>query len=201
MVALAGDSTSPTVIDRRRIVLADPKLEVSKQPYHAAEGLPLSDAEKLVDRCRASTLHLAEGALATALDDLKKRDAYVVGCGLLMSSGRNVTELATILSSHALIHSAEGDFFRNAITHAAGNSGLTVTGVREKQAYERAAAELNTNADALLRILGSMGKALGCPWTQDEKLATLAAWLVLASGSRRKSNSSVRSRVRASATC
>jgi hypothetical protein len=33
--------------------------------------------------------------------------------------------------------------------------------------------------DAITARLAALGKPLGPPWTQDEKLASLAAWLVL----------------------
>lgn len=188
MVAVADKPRYPTVLDRRRIELADPKLNGSKQPYHAAEPLPLREAERLLDRCRASTFDLADGAMANVVGELRKRGANVAGCGLLMGSGKTVTDLATILSSHALIHAAEGDFFRNAVAHASEQCGLSVLELREKQAYDRAASELNVNADELLTVLSAMGKAIGSPWTQDEKLAALAAWLVLASVSDSVSN-------------
>lgn len=181
MVAITGDPQCPTVLDRRRISLADPAFAGSKQPYHAVEGLALSQAESLIDRYRKSTFGLAESALASTLHELKNLGANVVGCGLMMSSGRKVDELATILASHAQIHSAEGDFYRNAITYAAEKLGLPVTGLREKETHDRAIIMLNTTMDALLQKLGAMGKAIGSPWTQDEKLATLAAWIVLAS--------------------
>jgi hypothetical protein len=183
MVAISGDPSCPTVLERRRVELADPRLPGSKQPYHAAESLPLHEAETLISRCRVSTFALADSALAIPLLDLKKRGVDVVGCGLVMGSGRAVTDLPTILASHALIHTAEGDFFRNAITQASEKRGLPVTGLREKGAYDRAAMVLNTKFDELLQNLGAMGKSIA-PWTQDEKLATLAAWMVLVASSR-----------------
>jgi hypothetical protein len=169
------------MLDRRRIELADPALRGSKQPYHAAEALSLHQAERHIDRCRASTFELAESAFATVIRELKERGADVIGCGLVMGSGRTVTEIARILESHALIHTAEGDFFRQAITQASEKRDLPMTGLREKEAYDRAAMLLNTKSDDLLQRLTAMGKTIGSPWTQDEKLATLAAWIVLAS--------------------
>jgi hypothetical protein len=98
-----------------------------------------------------------------------------------MGSGRTVTEIARILESHALIHTAEGDFFRQAITQASEKCDLPMTGLREKEAFDRAAMLLNTKSDDLLQRLTAMGMTIGSPWTQDEKLATLAAWIALAS--------------------
>jgi hypothetical protein len=39
---------------------------------------------------------------------------------------------------------------------------------------------LRTKRDKLLRRLTELGSTFGSPWTQDEKYAALAAWLVLA---------------------
>ena len=36
MVAVAGTILAPLVIERRRVVIADPSMAGSKQPYHAA---------------------------------------------------------------------------------------------------------------------------------------------------------------------
>jgi hypothetical protein len=47
------------VIDRRRIEIADPKDADAKQPHHAAEGLDLKDAERLVRRRIDSSQRLA----------------------------------------------------------------------------------------------------------------------------------------------
>ena len=45
---------------------------------------------------------------------------------------------------------------------------------------ERASRTLQLRADELDRRLVRLGSAVGSPWTQDEKLAALVAWLSLA---------------------
>ena len=106
------------------------------------------------------------------------------GAGILLASGRPLPGLAATLASHALIHTAEGELFREALAQASESAGLTVLGVREREAYERGAAALRLASDKLRLRLSEMGRAVGAPWTQDEKLAALAAWLVLAEASR-----------------
>ncbi len=63
--------------------------------------------------------------------------------------------------------------------------GLPVTGVRERELYERSSAEFRVAVDELRLRLSGMGRTVGPPWTQDEKQATLVAWLALAAGSQR----------------
>jgi hypothetical protein len=48
LVAVGGGPASPEVLDRRRIEMADDP--EAKQPYHAAEGLPLAKARALLER-------------------------------------------------------------------------------------------------------------------------------------------------------
>ena len=89
-------------------------------------------------------------------------------------------ELAAILQSHALIHTAEGEFFREALVQACGHCGLPVTKVKEREVWSRAAASLRLSTASLQELIAELGRPLGPPWRQDEKLASLAGWVALA---------------------
>ncbi len=178
LVVMAGLPRSPAVVDRRRIELVEPGMP--KQPYHAAEGLEGKEAEELVRRCAEGARLLARQAIRAVIDALRERGHEVVGCGLLLASGRPRTTLAATLASHALIHTAEGELFREALTHASGHYHLPVTGVRERELYARGAAELCVPVEELERRVTELGRAIGPPWRQDEKYAALVAWLALA---------------------
>ena len=179
VVVVSGTAAAPVILDRRRIEIADPKVRGSKQPFHAAEPLPFKDAEQLIRRCTKSTNGLAERAVRGVVDDAQGKGYRVAGCGLLTASGRPLPALAAILASHALIHAAEGEMFREALVRASEECGLAVTKVRERELLERAASALRTPADKLQRRLAELGRPLGPPWTQDQKLATLVALLAL----------------------
>jgi|SRR5208283_902152 len=183
-VVVAGDLSSPNVIDRRRIEIADPTLPGSKQPYHAAEKLALEEAEPLLRRCVSSSASLAKKAVGDCLDEARRKGHRVLVCGILLGSGRPLPAVAAILASHALIHTAEGEFFRAVLIDASKHHGLQVIGVKEKELLGGCTAELHMSQDALEQHLTSIGRALGPPWRQDEKLATLVAWLALATAGR-----------------
>ena len=185
LVVVAGPPRSPVVVDRRRIELVDPAMPAAKQPYHAAQKLDLKKAGELVRRCTEESRRRARRALRAVLDDLREKGHDVVGCGILLGSGRPATTLAATLASHALIHTAEGELFRDVLIRASEHYDLRVTGVRERELYARGAAELGATADALQRRVTEMGRAVGSPWTQDEKHAALIGWLALAARSRR----------------
>jgi hypothetical protein len=179
LVALGGPATAPEVIARRRIEIADPKIRGSKQPFHAAEPLEFPDAQAFIERCTRSTERLAREALQAAVDGLRDRRSEPVGCGIILGSGRTLPGLESILKSHALIHTAEGEFFRKALVEACEHCGIAVLGVKEKELYARGAAQLRTPVNELERRVQEMGKPVGPPWTQDQKYAALAAWMAL----------------------
>ena len=185
LVVVAAPSRSPAVIDRRRIELVDPGIPGSKQPYHAAQKLDLKEAEQLVRRCTETARLLARRAFRAVIDDLRGKGHDVVGCGILLGSGRPATTLAATLASHPLIHTAEGDLFRDALTHASERCDLRVTGVPERELYARGTAQLRLPVDKLRSRVTELGRPIGPPWTQDEKHAALVAWLVLAAASQR----------------
>jgi hypothetical protein len=83
-----------------------------------------------------------------------------------------------------MLHTAEGEFYRSALDGASRHLGLKVVGTREKSAIELGSTMVGMTAGQLQRQLSELGRLVGPPWRQDEKLATLAAWLALAEGRR-----------------
>src|SRR5512132_4602761 len=71
MVAVAGTIDAPRVLERRRIVIADPEMPGSKQPYHAAAELPFLKAEALVRKAIESSRALALEAMSAAVTALR----------------------------------------------------------------------------------------------------------------------------------
>ncbi len=180
LVAVAGTPRSAQVLLRRRVELADPRLPGSKQPYHAAEGKRLPAAEAIINRCAGDARRLAGGALDEVLAELEEGKHRVVAFGLLTASGRPLPALDAILASHALIHTADGELFRDALAAAAQERGLPVTRVREKEVFSRASADLRIPEGEITRRLKDVGRPIGSPWTEDQKLAALAAWVAVA---------------------
>lgn len=179
MVAVAGGGNSPKVVKRQRIELTDPRIPGAAQPFHEAEGLDLKKAEQIVKRCSDSARALAQKAFRTAIDDLRRSGYRAAACGIIMGSGRPSTSLESTLSSHAMIHAAEGELFREALRNASEHFHVPVTGIKERELHARGVEALRLPADELQRQLTELGKPVGRPWRQDEKLATLIAWLLL----------------------
>jgi hypothetical protein len=160
------------VLDRRRIEITDPRLPGSVQPYHHAKTLSLPEAKQYLDHCAKQSRKMALTAIEDALDRHR-----VAACGILMSSARPAGTLEATLASHAAIHSAEGEFFRDAILHAAGACSISCRKIKEKELLNVARTELGIRDPEA--FLTEMRKTLGAPWTQDEKYAALAGWVAL----------------------
>ncbi|HEY6322715.1 MAG TPA: hypothetical protein VJA16_14260 [Thermoanaerobaculia bacterium] len=184
LVALSGPLATPAVLVRRRIELVDRDSSGGNQPFHAARGLPLDAAQELVGRALDGATRMARGALAAAIGELRRQGAGRIACGILQSAARPLPSLAAVLASHALVHTAEGELFRDALAKAAASKGvpaLRALRIKEHELLDRCTARLGVAPGDLERHLAELGRTLGPPWRQDEKLATLAAWLALAS--------------------
>lgn len=177
LVAVAGPVAEPAVVVRRRVELSR---RTPRQPFHAAEGRPFAAAEDLIRRSTDEAFNLAERALRDAVAELRAQGHEPVASGLLLAAGRPLPGLREVLASHALIHAAEGELFRDVLRRASRECGLRVAEVRERELDERAERSLRCSAAELRGRLAAWGKALGPPWRQDEKRAALVAWLALA---------------------
>jgi hypothetical protein len=180
LIALGGPLAAPIVLARRRVELADRSMPASVQPFHAARDLGPEAGERLVARCREASLGLARQALRDTREELGQQDYRVAACGVLQSSARPLPAFAAVLASHALIHTAEGELFREVLAAAGAELGLAVVRVKEKEVLDRWAAGTGLTVAEAEGRLAELGRTLGPPWRQDEKLATLAAWLALA---------------------
>jgi hypothetical protein len=180
VVAVKSLASSPAVVDRRRIELANPAIRGSLQPFHSAAELDLAEAEEFIKQRADSTNALALQSLRLLIDDLCQLGYEAIGSCILVGSGRPLGTLESILASHAMIHTAEGEFFRAAIRCANETCGLPVTGIKEGEILNRGVAELGLPLEALKGRMLELGQPIGPPWRQDEKFATLAGWLILA---------------------
>src|SRR6267143_5730184 len=179
LVAVCVDRGSPAVLARNRVHLVETFTYEFRQPYHTAKKMPPDEGREFISRMQEEARRLAYRAICNLQSDLQKQELKLTRCGLLLASGRPLPNLDKILASHALIHTADGELFREAIVHASARAGLAMCTVKERELLERAGQAFRMKSAALLRRVTELGRPLGSPWTQDEKLATLAAWLAL----------------------
>jgi hypothetical protein len=180
LIAVAGQSGAEEIIERRKVVIIDSKKPGAVQPYHYVQEMELPAAERHVAQCAIDSKRLAREALGHISAELLNRGYSLAGVAILLSSARPLPNLDEILASHALVHTAEGEFFRQTFRHAFENLEVSVIGIRERELDERARKAFGKLATQVRRNINGMGRILGPPWTQDEKTAALAAAIVLA---------------------
>jgi hypothetical protein len=179
---MGGGEEHPRVLVRERVEMTDSRDPGSKQPYHAVEGLPIAKATERLADYEATAATMAHQRIQRIVDQLGQGGRNVIGVGILESAGRKGSSLADTLASHALIHAADGDHFRNAIAAAATRCGLVVRRVRARELDAEAAAAIGEPLAMLRQAIKELGREIGPPWGADQKAAALLAWLVLARG-------------------
>jgi len=178
-VIVCGPLDTPVVVDRRKIQLVKTFSYTFRQPYHTAEKMDRSDAAKFIRDVQTEAKGLAVSSLRSLQRDLVAGEIEIVRGALLLASGRVLPELDKILASHALIHTADGELFRDSLRAACSRCEIPVEGIREKELFATASKVLGIQVPALTRRVAALGKSLGPPWSQDEKFAALAGWLTL----------------------
>jgi len=183
VVAVCVDRGSPVVLVRQRVHLVETFTYEFRQPYHTAEKMLIGQAREFIARMQAEARRLACSAVRELVSRTQEQGVKLTRCGLLLASGRALPGLEKILASHALIHTADGELFREALLHASARCGLRDFTIKEKELLDRAGQVFRSKPNELMRRVTDFRRSLGSPWSQDEKFATLAAWLALASKS------------------
>jgi hypothetical protein len=182
VVVIGGTPARPLVLARERLELADASLEGAKQPYHHIEGLPLSAAAARLGAFRTSAASLATAGIRTLVETARAAGVEPAGAGILDSSGSAGGALEAILASHALIHTADGNHFREALAAACAALELPARRIRQRDLPGEAARALKRPPHALTATVTRLGRATGPPWGADQKGAALIAWVLLARG-------------------
>lgn len=157
---LVTAGTDGKLLDRRRVELVEEGLP--KLPHHHdAQGLPLEEAEALVNRVRASAERNAELALedvARTLAGVPVRGIALRQCPMLPPT------IAERLRNYRAQNVADWVMYRHALAGAAEARGWPVHWYDAKKVLENM-------EDYLARVR----REVGPPWNSDHKLAMAAA--------------------------
>jgi hypothetical protein len=184
VVAVAIEKDAPVVLVRERIHLVKNFTYESRQPYHTAAKLAPDEGRAFVEHIRKEARALALRAIRTLREKLGENGYTLDRSAIIMAAGRPLPALPKILAAHSLIHTADGELFREALIHASKRSALKIVTARERELADIASSALRKKATQLSRQVTELGRKLGPPWSQDEKLAALAAWYSLTAKSR-----------------
>jgi hypothetical protein len=173
-VVVEGPAGSPRILDRRRIRLAESDDMLHAAVYHRAAEMTAAAAAKFVREAEGAAFRMAEGELRALVKGRSLDAAAFVSGG-----GKLPQDLAAILRSHPLIHTAEGVLYVEALVKAAESCGLDVVRVSRRELPGRFASSLGTDDDGAREHLKAMGKLAGPPWARDQKDAAMAALVAL----------------------
>jgi hypothetical protein len=179
LIALALEKNQPIILVRQRPHLVATFSYTFRQPYHTAEKMDLAEATAFVRQQRDEARTFALTAIRSAQTEAARQGFQITRTAVLLASGRPLPELSKILISHSIIHTADGEFFREALLHASARADLAISTIKERELLATASTTLRRKPAALSRLVSNLGKPLGSPWTLDEKFATIAAWLAL----------------------
>ena len=93
---------------------------------------------------------------------------------------KRLPPIESILKAQPLVHAAEGELYRRVFAAAAVSLGARPTRVPAGDLAGRAATALGMTPAILTTRLSALGKTSGKPWAAEQKQASLAAWLALA---------------------
>jgi len=184
LVAVSRDDGSVRVVARKRLVVMNSDVPGGNQPYHYAaellsQGKGLAECEKYIAYCRTVCESMALSTLVDTLQELDKRECRIAGAAVLTAAGRTLPSLSDILTSHPLIHTAEGEFYRNAVRKPCQQLKIPVETIREREVEKHAKSTYGSGAKRVQRNIAALGKSIGPPWTSDHKAAALGALLLL----------------------
>lgn len=164
------------VVERRRI---DYEPEPTRFIYHHASELRPSAAETAIETARAQAVEKARIAIETLIDSVRSKGMSVTGAGVPGGNTRLPDSLAEIVAAHARIHAAEGAFYRDVLAEACERMKFRVKRTPERDLWEVASKASGFSAEKLRHRFVVLGKELGAPWGEDQKLAALAAFTAL----------------------
>ena len=174
---VTGPTRAPQVTDRRVVELSDPDVPASRQPYHAGFGTAQTN-RAAVERLTAIIERCARRSIRALVRRYVAEGHRLSGVGVVIGSA---TDPERITSPHIRAHASEGRLFRTVVEKAAARCGLRCHTVVERELPAHAARVLKRPERELKRVVTELGRAVAGPWRAEEKVATLAAWTVLAS--------------------
>ena len=173
-VLVGGTTSSPRLLDSRRVEISDPDIPDAKQPYHAGFGTARDTGDEL-QRLVASVKGYGRKSVSALIREYQ-RSANVTSAGVVAGS---LIDPQTIGNDHIRIHALEGQLFREVLVGAAEKNGVGCSVWRERDLYGVAEKQLKTAETVLRNKLTALGAGATGGWRAEHKAAALAAWLVL----------------------
>jgi hypothetical protein len=187
-VAVTLDDSGPCVVHSSIIMTAPDGDRTAKEPYHVAAGWdgltrvpPHPNPAAAVAQGRKTQERMASQGIAEIITELEAKKLKVTAGAVLATRGLQSYTLEEALSCHSHVHVAEGMTVRDAIRFALKANKIAAREFDQKSLYADGSKTLKLSEARLKQRLVDL-KGTIKPWTQDQKLCALAAWLALAAG-------------------
>jgi hypothetical protein len=176
-VVMAGPASAPRVLSRKSVQLFDPAIPESYQPWHAELELPAGEAAQVVPKALKAVERIAASALRELVGEFQPASGSIVGITLVAGSS---TDPESIRNPHMRAHAREGQLFPHALEAAAKSMRIPATTLAESEVFTSAGKKLGKSPVAIKIAVNELGRAVGKPWSAEEKCAAAAAWITLA---------------------
>jgi hypothetical protein len=176
-VVMTGPASAPRVLSRKSLQLWDPAVPESHQPWHAEFELPAEESALIVPKALEAVERVALSALRELVGEVQTGQGAILGISLVAGSA---TDPESIHNPHMRAHARAGQLFPDALAAAARAMRIPSATMVESEVFATAAAKLGKSPDAIKIAVTEMGRAVGKPWSAEEKCAAAAAWITLA---------------------
>lgn len=178
LVTVGARDDGVEVLDRRRMELIENRW--AGAPYHAAEGMPRAQAERIVGEALEEVDRVTTAGMRTLIESERRAGRDLVACAIIASSLMPEWSVDQILAVHVRMHKAEGTLFPEALAAAARACGVRAVSIPQRALWMRAEQVLQQPLAMIQAGVARLGKTIGPPWGVDQKSAALAAMIALA---------------------
>ena len=174
-VLLTRTAGSLEVADCQSVMLSDPDVAESRQPYHAGFGTARAAGSGL-SRLLASVRRFGGTSMNRLLRKYADDGHRIRGAGVVVGS---LVDPRTIGNDHIRIHALEGQLFRTIVQTSLSKRGVKCSVWRERDLFGTASERLGRKEAAVRTALLRLGRDVEGSWRAEQKAAALAAWIVL----------------------
>ena len=172
-VLVAKTDTGIQLMDRRVVLLADPAIPDTIQPYHVYETQSGTKADQYIQKLIRRVHEVAEDSIRELYREYAKLGQTPDRAVLVVGS---TVDPDTLKNEHIRWHALEGQLFRTAVKDAFASRKVKSVVITSKAIFKTGADILKMNENELKQTIRELGREMQS-WRAEDKAAALAAWL------------------------
>jgi len=132
-ILLNGPLKAPVVLSRWNVLMSDPKIPETKQPYHASTGV-LEERSTIISKRVRIIRNATRASVRALLRESRNAGLKIRIAGLVVGS---TIEPQSIGNPHIRAHAFEGQLFRTVLSEALKTHGIPVSVFVERDVFAR----------------------------------------------------------------